>query len=54
MDGVEVLRRVRDDPQDMATCRELGSAEYVVKLVRPDRFQESMDRLVMSIQQVLS
>lgn len=68
VDGIEVLRRIRttpntakmpvivvtttDDPRDMATCRELGCIDYVVKSVRPDHFRESMARLAAAIRRV--
>lgn len=67
VNGIEVLRRIRanpetavlpvimlsttDDPRDMATCRELGCIDYVVKSVRPDRFRESMARLAAAIRE---
>lgn len=69
VDGIEVLRAIRrvpevsdlpvivisttDDPRDVASCMELGCLEYVVKSVRPEHFQESMERLVVAIRQVM-
>lgn len=69
VDGIEVLRALRrgfgpsdlpvivisttDDPRDVASCMELGCLEYVVKSVQPQRFQESMARLVASIRRVV-
>jgi CheY-like chemotaxis protein len=65
VDGIEVLRLVRahpelaampvivvtttDDPRDVATCRDLGCIDYIVKHVRPDRFREAMARLASAV-----
>ncbi|MCA8919288.1 MAG: response regulator [Planctomycetes bacterium] len=64
--GVEVLRRVKEDPQlrlipvimltttddprEIRTCHELGCNEYITKPVEYDRFVEVIRRLGMFMQ----
>ena len=61
MDGIEVLRRVKqdeelrklpvimltttDDPREIEVCRSLGCSHYIVKPVEYDKFAEVLSRL---------
>lgn len=61
MDGIEILRRVKEDPclksmpviivttssdpKDIIRCYDLGCSSYIIKPLEPEKFSEALKRL---------